>query len=238
MAGVVLLTGGGDELHESLPRVPAFAHDEVPEVARLVGLVVRDEPLPARPLANRVPNRVPELRRQPAALDLEHLVPSPRLVEPERRPVLELRERVLELVPVMKDVLGTGDRLHRRRRDAADPPQRILDLPVLGRDLCFVPKILEPTAPTGRVVRARRLDTLRPRLEHLRHERLRVAALDLRHAGPHRVTRQATPDEHDEPVQPRDPVAAVGERVDRELELLVLGHRRGHAPEGSWCPCQ
>ena len=99
--GVELLTGRGDELHESLRGVPSFAHDEVPEVARLVGLVVRDEPLPARPLSHRVPDRVPELCRQPAALDLEHLVPSPCLVEPERRPVFELRERVLELVPVV-----------------------------------------------------------------------------------------------------------------------------------------
>ena len=37
------------------------------------------------------------------------------------------------------------------------------------------------------------------------------------------------PDEDDEAVEARDPVPAVGERVDPELELLVALHRRSHA---------
>ena len=80
----------GHELDERLPRVPALAHDEVAEVARrLLGrLVVGVEPLLPRPLAEAVPDRVPEVAREPALLDLEHLVPAPGLVEAKRRPVL------------------------------------------------------------------------------------------------------------------------------------------------------
>ena len=84
----------------------------------------------------------------------------------------------------------------------------------------------------GRVVRARRLDALRRPVEHLGHERLGEAALHLRHASAHTIARKPAPDEDDEPVQACDAVAAVGERVDAELELLSLGYRCGHdSPE-------
>ena len=55
-----------------------------------------------------------------------------------------------------------------------------------------------------------------------------MAALHLRHARAHRVAGQPAADEDDEAVQARDAVPAEGERVDRELELLVLGDGRGH----------
>ena len=77
-------------------------------------------------------------------------------------------------------------------------------------------------------MRARRLDALRRRVEHLGRERLGEAALHLRHARAHAIARQPAPDEDDEAVQARDAVAAVGERVDLELDLLVHLHRRGH----------
>src|SRR5439155_6991892 len=86
----------------------------------------------------------------------------------------------------------------------------------------------KPAAAAGRVVRARCVDPLRPRLEDLSGECLGVTALHLGHARAHRVARQPTPHEHDEPVQPGDAVAAVRERVDRELELLVPRDRCGH----------
>ena len=59
--------------------------------------------------------------------------------------------------------------------------------------------------------------------------RLGVAALHLRDARAHRVARQAAPDEDDEAVEARDAVPAEGERVDRELELLVSLNGGGHA---------
>ena len=98
----------------------------------------------------------------------------------------------------------------------------------LGDELGLVGKVLKAAAAAGRVVRARRLDARGSRLDDLERDRLRVVSLHLRHAGAHRVAREPAADEHDEPVQPRNAVAAVGERVDPELELLVFGNGRGH----------
>src|SRR5439155_21996369 len=108
------------------------------------------------------------------ALDLEHLVPPPRLVEADRRPVLELREGVLELVAVVEDLLGGEDRLEGRRVDPADPAEGVVDLRLLRSDLRLVREILEAAAAARGIVRARRVDPLRPRLEHLRDQRLRM----------------------------------------------------------------
>ena len=104
---------------------------------------------------------------------------------------------------------------------------------LLRRDLALVVEILEAAAAARRVMGARRLDALRRRLEHLRRERLGEAALDLRHPRTHPVARKPAADEDDEAVQARDAVAAVRERVDLQLELVVPLHRRGHRSEGS-----
>ena len=79
-------------------------------------------------------------------------------------------------------------------------------------------------------MRARRVDPLRARPEHLGRERLGVAALDLRDPRADAVAGQPAPHEDDEAVEPRDSVAAERERVDVELELVALRRRRGHAP--------
>jgi hypothetical protein len=188
-AGVELLAGRRHELDERLPGAASFAHDEVPKMAALVLLGVGHEPVGARPLADGVADRVAEVRRQPALLDLEHFVPAARFVEAERRPVLQLRERVLELVAVVEDVVRGHDRLERQLRDAADAAQRVGDLRRLRLHLCLVGEILEPTAAAGGVVRARRVDALRARVQHLRRKRLGVTALHLRHARADRVAR-------------------------------------------------
>ena len=72
------------------------------------------------------------------------------------------------------------------------------------------------------------LDAVGARLEHFDGDRLGVASLHLGDARSNGVAREAAPDEDDEAVQPRDAVAAVGERIDPELELLVQGDGRGH----------
>ena len=95
-------------------------------------------------------------------------------------------------------------------------------------ELRVVREILEAAAAAGGEVHAGRLDALRPRPEHLGRERLGMVALDLGDARPNTVARQPAPHEDDEAVKPRDPVAAVRERIDVELELLPLRHRRGH----------
>ena len=81
-------------------------------------------------------------------------------------------------------------------------------------ELRLVGEVLEAAAAARGVVRARRVDAVRPGREDFGGERLGVAALDLRHARADRVARKAAPDEDDEAVQTRDTVAAVGERLD------------------------
>jgi hypothetical protein len=79
-------------------------------------------------------------------------------------------------------------------------------------------------------VAARRLDARSAGVDDLERNRFRVTPLHLRDARANRVARKTVADEDDEAVQPSDPVAPIGERVDVELELLVLCDRRGHAP--------
>ena len=121
----------------------------------------------------------------------------------------------------MEDLrLARKDRLERRLGDAGQPLQRVAHLELLLRELRLVGEVLEAAAAAGGEVRARRVDALRPRPEHLGRERLGVAALDLRHPRADAVARQPPPHEDDEAVEPRDAVAAERERVDVELELL------------------
>jgi hypothetical protein len=72
------------------------------------------------------------------------------------------------------------------------------------------------------------LDARRAGREHLGRDRLGMTALHFRDAGAHNVTRKTGAHEDDEPVQPRDTIAAEGERVDLELELLVALNGRRH----------
>ena len=132
------------------------------EVAGLVLLVVGFEVLGAGPVADGVADRVADVGREPAPLDLQHLVPAPRLVEAERRARRRLRERVLELVAVVEDLFGGDDRLQRRLCEASDPLERVPHLVVLRGDLCLVGEVLEAAAAAGRVVVARRVDRFGP----------------------------------------------------------------------------
>jgi hypothetical protein len=198
----------------------------VAQVAGLLGLVVALEPLLARPVADRVSDRVAGVGGEPALLDVEHLVPAAGAVQAEHGAG---RERVLHLVAVVEDVLGRDDRLERRLVEAADAPQRLAHLRLLRLDLYGVVEVLEAAAAAGRVVLARSDDPVRARRQHLGRECLGEAALDLCHTRAHPVARQPAPHEDDEPIVARDAVPAVGERLDVELELLVSGNGRGHA---------
>jgi iron complex transport system substrate-binding protein len=55
-----------------------------------------------------------------------------------------------------------------------------------------------------------------------------VPPLDLRDPGPNLVSREPPPDEDDEPVEPRNAVAAERERLDGELDQLVACDGGGH----------
>src|SRR5262249_56812845 len=121
------------------------------------------------------------LGREPTPLDLEHLVPTAGLVEPERGTGRRGSEGILELVPVEELGLGRHDRLERRLADPADPPQRVADLLLLRLDLPVVREILEAAAAAGRVVRAGGVDASRARPPDLERARPGVAPLHLPH---------------------------------------------------------
>ena len=198
------------------------------EVAGGVRLRVRLEPFLARPVTHAVADRVAEVGREPAALDLEHLVPAARLVEAERRARGCLRERVLELVPVVEDRLGRDDLLERRLLDRAEAAQRVLHLALLLLELHLVREILEAAAAAGGVVRARRLDALRAGREDVDRKCLRVVPLHLRDAGADPVSRKPAPHEDDVAVQACDAVPAVSEGLDVELDDVVTPDGSGH----------
>ena len=223
----------GDDLDERLAGVAALAHHQVAKEPLLRLLAEGLEPVCARPLDRGGADRVAEVGRQPAAVDLEHLVPAARPMEAERGAAGRGRERVVEPVPVVEDLLGRKQRLERRLRNPADPPQRLAHLVRLGRGLHLVAQVLKAAAAARGEVVAGRLDAVGARLDDLERGRLRVAPLHLRHAREHGVAGQPAAHEDDEPVQPRDAVAAVGERVDAELELLPLGDGNGHGDEPS-----
>ncbi len=230
VARLELLPRRGDELDERLLRVAPLPHDEVPEIAAAVLLRVRREPFLARPVAHGVADPVADVVDEPALLDFEHLVPAAGAMEPERGAVGRLRDRVLELVAVVEDLrLARDDRLERRLGDAGEADERVANLRFLLRELRVVGEILEAAAAALAEVRALRVDAIRPRAEDLGRDRFRVAALDLRDARAHAVTGQPPPDKDDEAAVPRDPVTAERERLDVELELFSLCHRRRHA---------
>ena len=219
----------GHELHEELAGVPSLAHDEVAQIAALRRLVVGLQLLLARPGLDRVADRIADVGREQADVDREHLVPASGAVEAERRTVGRLGERVLELVAVAVLRGCRDDRLERRIGEAAEPDERVADLGRLGLELALVGVVLEAAAAAARRSAGTAPRRVRARSEHLVRDGLGEPALHLRHAGPHGVAGEAAADEDDEAVMPRDAVAAVGERVDAELELLTLGDGRGHA---------
>ena len=191
-------------------------------------LVVGLEHLLARPLDRRGANRVAELGREQAALDRQQLVPAAGAVEAERRAVRCACERVLELVAVAVDLLGRDDRLEWRLTEAGDANKRVFDLRRFRLALHFVGEILETAAAAGAEVGAGRLDAARAGLQHLDRLGLGVAALHLGDAGTDEIAGKPAADEEDEALQPRDAVAAKGERLDPELELLFFRDGRGH----------
>ena len=135
-------------------------------------------------------------------------------------------EGVLELVPVAPLLERGHDLLQLEPVEAADPPQRVVDLRTLDLELALVGEHLPRDAG---MVGARR-DPLGAGLEDLHGAGVRVAALALVHDRAHAVARDGPGDEHDVAAvaQPRDALAAEGERIDAQLELVSpLRARRG-----------
>jgi hypothetical protein len=140
-------------------------------------------------------------------------------VEAEHEPTaVVLTERVLELVAVAELLDGGDDRLDRRPLEAADPLERVADLRLLLLELALVREHL----PRRAGMRRGRLDALRARLDELDQLGLGPRALRLADARTDAVARHRAAHEDDVArLGARDARAAVGEPVDRELELVT-----------------
>ena len=238
VTGLELLAGRGDEDDEHLARVPALAIDEVPQVALSGRLVVGLELLLASPGPHGQADRVSEVGGEQAFLDVDHLVPAAGAVEAELDlAVLAGREGVLELVAVVVERRRGDDGLDGWLLEAADADEGVTHLLLLGGDLRVVDEILEPAAAAlpDPEVAAGCLDALRARVEDCLGCGLREPALDLRHARAHPVTGKGSADEDHESVDAPDPAPPVRERVDADLDLFALLHRRSHSDQRTSC---
>ena len=81
-------------------------------------------------------------------------------------------------------------------------------------------------------MRARRLDSARPGLQHFQRIGLGMAAFQLGDPRAHQIAGQAVAHEDHEPLQARDAIAAKSERLDTELELLFFADRNFHGLGG------
>ena len=190
--------------------------------------VVRLEPLSPAPADDLLPRHVARLGGEQAVGDLDDVVPPARGVEAAHEvSVIGVgAERVLELVAVAPLGDGGHDLLERVPIQLADPAQSVIDLLLLDLELALVAEDLPGCAG----MLGERRDPLRTRLKDLDRSRLGVGALGLRHDGEHAIARNPALDEHDVAVAAGDPGAAVGERIDRQLELIAArgtGRSRG-----------
>ena len=128
-------------------------------------------------------------------------------------------EGVLQLVAVAPLFERRHDRLDREALEAAQPAQRILGLGLLDLQLALVGEHL----PRHAGVLGARGDPLGAGLQDLQRAGVGVVALALVHHRAHAVAGDGAGDEHHVAVlaQPRHALAAVGERVDGQLQLLA-----------------
>ncbi len=137
-------------------------------------------------------------------------------------------EGVLELVAVAPLFERRHDLLDLKAREPAYPPQGILGLGLLDLELALVGEHLPGHA---RVIRERG-DPLGAGVQHLERAGVGVVALALVDHRAHAVAGDGARDEHHVAAlaQARDALAPVGERIDRQLELLAAlgpGSARG-----------
>ena len=221
----------GHELDERLARVPPLAHDEMAQVALVRLLVVGRQLLLARPLAHPVADRVAEVGRQPAASRSRAPRPSGRPCAGRASgPSASARTSTPSCcgsgTATTAGTIGSSGEVD----EPGEPLQRVA----------------RPTAASRRAARRSRDpgSGSRRRRGSARTARRRAAgpasSTSVTIASAWRrctfVTRARTVSpgrprahEDDEAVEARDAVPAEGERVDRELELLVSLNGGGHA---------
>ena len=148
-------------------------------------------------------------------------------------PVLVRAERVLELVAVAQRLDRRDDGFNGGIVEAPEPREGVAHLLLLLAQLALVGEHL----PGRAGVRRERLDPLWAGLEQLDHVGLGERALRLRDPRPHAVAGHGAAHEHHEALRPGHAGAAVGEPVDRQLELVAGARARllgclgsGHGP--------
>ena len=229
-----------DQARLHLARPPALADHEVAQEARLVLAVPGREALLAAPGLDGLAHLVDALGGEHVVGHVVDQVEAAGAVEAEHQlAVLGLAEGVLELVAVAPCAATRGhDRLDRRRLEAAEALERLAHLVLLLLELALVGQHL----PGRAGVRALDLDPLRARLDQLDRLGLRERALGLAEPRPDQVAGHRAAHEHHVAVRARDAGAAVGERVDAQLEhvaapgLVVLAVSIGYLcwqPHGS-----
>ena len=230
----VELAGRGDEADLELAAAAALAHDEVAQEAALVAPVPRAEALAAALGEHQLAQLVAALGRQLAVGHREDAVEAAGRVEAAHQlAAVAGPERVLELVAVAPLLERGHDRLLLEALEAPDPRQRVRDLLGLDLELALVREHLPRRA---RVVGDLR-DAVRRGLEDLDRAGLGVGLLGLADDGAQAVAGHPARHEDDVAVTARDAVAAVGERIDGELELVAAagageGGRGRHGHRG------
>ena len=221
----VELARRGDQADLELPGAPALANHEVAQEALLVAPVPGAEALVAAEGEHLLAHRVAALGGQHAIGDRLDPVEAPGCVEAAHQlAAVAGPERVLELVAVAPLLDGAGRSAPARSPRGGRSAQRVADLLVLDLELALVGQHLPRRA--GMVGDGR--DAIGRGLEDLDRARLGVGALGLADDRAHAVARHGAGDEHDVAVAAGDAVAAVGERVDGELELIAArGAGRG-----------
>ncbi len=221
----------GDEPRLQLAGAASFADHEVAQQAALLA------PVPGRSGPGRAPRRAPASRTSFDALGGEQavvhrhdLVPAAGRVEAAARARRRARRRTST-----RACCGSATARRRARSARARSPRACRSAPA-------------PRAPASAlisswrsygqhlprragVVGARR-DAVGRRLDDLDGARLGVGALGLADDGAHAVAGNGAGHEHDIAVTARDAVAAVGERVDRQLELVAA--RRAEPGRRCW----
>jgi len=214
--------GGGDEPHLQLARAAPLADHEIAQEAAVRPPVPRREALRAGPGEHLPARLVAALGGEQDVIDGNDLVEAARGVEAAHELAARARaERVLHLVAVAPLLDGGDHRLQHEAVEPADAAQRVVHLLRLDLQLALVGDDLPGRAG---VVGARR-HAVRRGLDDLDRARLGVGALGLPDHGADAVAGHGSGHEDHVAVVARDAVPAVGERVDRQLELVAARRR-------------
>ena len=225
----VELAGRGDQPDLRLAGAAALADDEVAQEAAVVVPVPRRGLCPRQNASDLLAQLVDALGDELAVGHRHDVVPAAGRVEAAHQlAVLAGAERELDLVAVAPLLVGGDDRLELEVRRA-------------GRCACSASSTCSALTASWRSYgqhlprRARMVgdlgDAVRRGLDDLDRARLRVRLLGLADDGAHAVAGHAAGHEHDVALEAGDAVAAVGERIDRELEH-VAARRPGESGRG------